>query len=679
MTKLRLSPRASITATHQGVVAISPRGRFALGGSDIGQFLAGIVPLLDGSRSEEELAAALRGYTPESVRSLIELLRSKGIVEDADEIAKSLGQAHVAFVGLESWTGAAAERLATAGVGSITLWGNEVLMPGEAPGVGAGPRWRALGTSLRASAPRTRIEAGALPAAFGRLDMGPVHIFDPLPTLVVLAARPEALLHRFQAARAAHVGGVPTLSAHMEGTECWLGPTTAAGPAPCWNCLRMRRLAVDDRIVQAHGVQAQLMGMAPPPAQPSWYPTLAPAAGALLADQILGLLSDPTSSDLQGRVRIHDLHRGTAVLHGLAPMPWCPVCEGARGALDRARQAGEDLSGARNGEVLAEDLPGLLARMEGWLDPRFGVIRSIQVQPTGPPGLLNATTRLANYTEGDARLVAPGSLGGGKGLTPFEAQVGAIGEAVERYSASRYRPEDLYLARLDDLDGEAIDPRHLCFYEDDVYRASDNPYVPFDPERPIHWMRGRWFGTEDPVWVPAVATLFGLRAEPHEQLLQVSSSGLAAGSSSTDAALRAVYELLERDASMLSWLCRLPGRQILIDASLDPGIRQVVSHLHATGTRVELHLLDGGKGLPTVVALAWGHGAPGSPAVVASLACHGDPGVATRKAVLELAQVLPYLGSIPDYDQEGNDGVLLTGVRAGSPAEACGMKGGDVI
>ena len=37
-----------------------------------------------------------------------------------------------------------------------------------------------------------------------------------------------------------------------------------------------------------------------------------------------------------------------------------------------------------------------------------------------------------------------------------------------------------------------------------------------------------------------------------------------------------------------------------------------------------------------------------------------------------------YLGSIPDYATELK-GVKLSGVRAGSPAEKAGMKGGDVI
>ena len=39
----------------------------------------------------------------------------------------------------------------------------------------------------------------------------------------------------------------------------------------------------------------------------------------------------------------------------------------------------------------------------------------------------------------------------------------------------------------------------------------------------------------------------------------------------------------------------------------------------------------------------------------------------------------PYLGTIPDFKAEGGDGVKLSGVRDGSPAQTAGIKGGDVI
>ncbi|MCG8604691.1 M28 family peptidase [bacterium] len=38
-----------------------------------------------------------------------------------------------------------------------------------------------------------------------------------------------------------------------------------------------------------------------------------------------------------------------------------------------------------------------------------------------------------------------------------------------------------------------------------------------------------------------------------------------------------------------------------------------------------------------------------------------------------------YLGTIPDYVEEGSRGVKLSGVRAGGPADKAGLKGGDII
>jgi S1-C subfamily serine protease len=38
-----------------------------------------------------------------------------------------------------------------------------------------------------------------------------------------------------------------------------------------------------------------------------------------------------------------------------------------------------------------------------------------------------------------------------------------------------------------------------------------------------------------------------------------------------------------------------------------------------------------------------------------------------------------YLGAIPDFAARKEPGVLLSGVRAGSPAEQAGLAGGDVL
>ena len=43
------------------------------------------------------------------------------------------------------------------------------------------------------------------------------------------------------------------------------------------------------------------------------------------------------------------------------------------------------------------------------------------------------------------------------------------------------------------------------------------------------------------------------------------------------------------------------------------------------------------------------------------------------------ANMTAYLGTVPDYAQDGIKGVKLSGVTKGAPADLAGMKGGDII
>ena len=69
MTRLRLSPSASVTPAGDLVLLRSDLGTFAVRGADTRAFLDHIVPLLDGSRDAAEIAAALHPYSPRSVEA----------------------------------------------------------------------------------------------------------------------------------------------------------------------------------------------------------------------------------------------------------------------------------------------------------------------------------------------------------------------------------------------------------------------------------------------------------------------------------------------------------------------------------------------------------------------------------------------------------------------------------
>ena len=680
MTVLQINPAASIQYTQQGATIQSPLGNFQLSGSDVGIFVQKLLPLVDGTRSSEELVQLLPDHEPQSILQIIELLQQKQILEeviqndqpiseksapfkidlnrfkafettgkDALQILKS---AHITIFGLESWAINAAIELALAGVGKLTLFDDQPLSKEESAAINfAGNKF--VGTQRHEIARRiiedisqgkTTVESSTIPAEYLATQTEVTYpISTPAPSLILNAPRYDELLLRYQTSNAAHSLSVPSLSAHIESNELWLGPFTDNDESACWNCLRMRRLAMDDQIAQAHTIQSQLMSQRPPQINREGMIPIAAEAGKLIAEETLKILLNTKSKPLQNRVKIHDLLKGQNYVHGLARLPWCPVCGGAQSQIDKARSKKIDLS--RTKLEPAQDLPSLLSEMEGWLDPRLGVIRSLEITPTASPLPLTGTARLSNYTEGDPNRVAPGASCGGKGLSAFQAQVSSIGETVERYSAARYRDQDLTLAKIGDLKGDVIDPRQICLYDESVYQNPNNPYVPFDPNVPIRWVQGNWFGSTKKVWVPAIATYFGLQTPPEEQLLQVTSNGLAAGANSPDAALRAVFELIERDSTMLTWLCQLPAREVILDNSLDEKMRQTLAYMKGNGFRIRVYRLDVGTPIPVMFCLGFGEGR-NSPSVAASLACHGDPRIAVDKALLEIAQVLPYLGTI---------------------------------
>jgi ribosomal protein S12 methylthiotransferase accessory factor len=192
------------------------------------------------------------------------------------------------------------------------------------------------------------------------------------------------------------------------------------------------------------------------------------------------------------------------------------------------------------------------------------------------------------------------------------------------------------------MKGDFLAPAELALYSEAQYRESEFPYAPLDPATPIAWARGFWLDTRAPVHVPALVTYMNWPAPREAYFCEVTSNGLAAGPTLEDAALGAALELVERDAFMISWLARRPGKRVLLDASIDAGAREASRQLEERGVRVELYLLDVGLGIPTVVCAGYGDG-DRWPGATLSLAAHLSPRKAVEKALLEQGHIGPFL------------------------------------
>ena len=278
-----------------------------------------------------------------------------------------------------------------------------------------------------------------------------------------------------------------------------------------------------------------------------------------------------------------------------------------------------------------------LARMfASIINPDTGIISRVVHwnaggKPVGLPVGASAVLRRPSSPE----------IGYGKGLSAEEALVGAVGEALEMHASSSCQVGTLPHATVEELDGEVLHPQQLCLYEDAYYDLPGFPYARFHKQA-IHWVRGSWLGSENAVWVPALPTFRALPAPFAERFCQVTSNGLATGLGPEDAAVRAALELIERDAFMLSWYCRLPGRELDIEGCLEPGTEKILQDITSCGAETKLWLLDAGIPVPTVVCVARGNGVTW-PGATLGLGTHPSPKIAVRKAILELGQTGPTL------------------------------------
>lgn len=280
--------------------------------------------------------------------------------------------------------------------------------------------------------------------------------------------------------------------------------------------------------------------------------------------------------------------------------------------------------------------------VEKLVSPRTGIVSEFRVasrDATEPHRPLVWRAKLAN----SAFAAEPDDSHrycSGKGFSMRAAWSSCIGEAAERYSGGRWDWDELTVATRAQLEGRSIDPRELVLYEPQLY--ADLPYAPYEDGTELTWIEGRSLVHEQAVWVPAIAALmeFTVRSED-EFLFPITSNGLAAGPTLRDAVTAAIYEVLERDAFLISWVNRLPARVLEPGTHPDADVRELASAYRRRGVRLALYALPTDHPVSVVMGVAFQEGGFGGPAATVGLGASLQPAAAARQAVLEVGQVRP--------------------------------------
>ena len=413
----------------------------------------------------------------------------------------------------------------------------------------------------------------------------------------------------------------PSLLVEIRNNEALIGPLTLANRAGCWRCAYER--------IAAARVNSEPATESLRSPDEKITPVLIREIQAINTD---GLEQSP----LVGHVLAVDLSTLDESLHKVIPLARCDVCGGAA-AFPAIAHESVTLS--------PEDSPEtVLGALEGWVDRRTGIISDLFIEPPDDPRVslpIIAKAAPPHVMEEDGSLHRL-PAGWGKGLTISGAVLSAVGEAIERYSASVVDPEKIVWKRPDELAGDILDPGELGLYSDAQYDRDGFPFVRFDSSIPHPWVLGNWLNASRPVWVPALLVVLSIELHRNQLIAQGTSNGLAASTEKNDAALRAILELVERDAFMTTWLTASQTQRIQLDDALDPRLRTVLEGIEALGAIVEVYRLPASVIGTTVLCLALGDGDQ-YPGVTFGLGCDLDPRTALRQAVLELGQTGPYL------------------------------------
>jgi ribosomal protein S12 methylthiotransferase accessory factor len=213
----------------------------------------------------------------------------------------------------------------------------------------------------------------------------------------------------------------------------------------------------------------------------------------------------------------------------------------------------------------------------------------------------------------------------GKGKEPILAEISAMMEAVERFSAE-HRGDHMEVSSYEELGiKRALDPHDLIL-----------------PRRveigeKLHWTPSWDLLNEEPIHVPSNAVY-----HPYDTLGLVNplfrsdTNGLASGNVIEEAILHAMLEVVERDDLSTAERDRNLGRRLILER--EGPAREMMAMFEDHGIDIRLWILNGKTRLPTVAAAADDTVTRDPAMQVIGSGTHTSPEIAALRALTEVAQ-----------------------------------------
>ncbi len=262
--------------------------------------------------------------------------------------------------------------------------------------------------------------------------------------------------------------------------------------------------------------------------------------------------------------------------------------------------------------VTDRSLEDALGRAERAVDDQLGIVQEIGEAESFPvPYYLAHSCDTTGFSAVGAARDAAGVDAGWDA-----AFMKALGEALERYCAGIYYLDEFETASPAEMDNGVSPAAFVCTTDPD--RGAD-----------ISWVTGENLHTGGEVSLPAEFVYY---PPPSRRYRPPVTTGLGLGNSGTEALLAGLYEVIERDATMLSWYSTFDPMALSVD---DEGFETLRVRAESEGLDVSTLLVTQDVDVPVVVAAVthdeWPRFAAGSDADL-------DVASAARSALSEALQ-----------------------------------------
>ncbi len=187
-------------------------------------------------------------------------------------------------------------------------------------------------------------------------------------------------------------------------------------------------------------------------------------------------------------------------------------------------------------ETEDRSLDEAITRAERAVDTRVGLLGEVGERESFPvPYYITTTRDTTGFSDARAAEYAAGA-----DIDWDRAYMKALGEGLERYAAGVYRESTFTRAPASNR-SNAVSPAR--FVRPDSFETPD-------PETPIRWVSGTDLATGDRVSLPAEFVVY---PPPERRYKPAITTGLGLGNHPEEAILSGLYEVIERDATMIGW------------------------------------------------------------------------------------------------------------------------------